>query len=571
MTALNSYSTGTVSVNNGDAAIVGTGTIWSGTNAKAGDVILVDGDPVEIKDVTDVTHLSLWTPWTGGAKSGASYVIIQKSPLRFAGSQAMADVNTLIAALNTTGFFVFVGATETVPDPSLGEDGQFAFQAGTGKLWVKDSGIWNFLGIYKGFNLRGAYDAGTTYSDNDVVTLNGSSYAWINAASGSGHSPPDGTFWQLLAGKGDTGSTGPTGASYGGTSTTSLTIGTGSKAFTTQAGLAYQNGARVRASSAANTSNWMEGLAAYSGTTLTITADKTGGSGTHADWNFNVVGEPAAGDLISTNNLSDLTNANSAQKNLGLPAIMRNYIADLTLSTAGSSTTFSVAAGVAADSTNADMMTLASSISKTTGAWAVGSGNGALDTGSIANNTWYHAYLIKRIDTQVVDVLISTSATSPTLPTNYTIARRIGSMKTNGSGQWIKFIQDGDRFMWDAPVSELTTSGSNNPGTSAITQTLTGMPPGVRNRALLSWALQANATTGPLALYVSDLSLSDQTPNGGLTWTGQVFVSPNSANFVLGSTCEVMTNTSQQIRWRIQVSASGSIVYLSTLGWVDRR
>ena len=44
-------------------------------------------------------------------------------------------------------------------------------------------------------------------------------------------------------------------------------------------------------------------------------------------------------------------------------------------------------------------MTLAAAISKTTSAWAVGTGNGALDTGTIANSTWYHVYVIERTDT----------------------------------------------------------------------------------------------------------------------------------------------------------------------------
>jgi hypothetical protein len=43
---------------------------------------------------------------------------------------------------------------------------------------------------------------------------------------------------------------------------------------------------------------------------------------------------------------------------------------------------------------------------------------------------WCHAFPIKRPDIGVVDVAISTSATSPALPTNYTLARRIGSKKT---------------------------------------------------------------------------------------------------------------------------------------------
>jgi len=88
------------------------------------------------------------------------------------------------------------------------------------------------------------------------------------------------------------GTTGATGPGYAATSTTSLAIGTGSKAFTTQAGLAYSAGARVRASSAADVADFMEGVvASYSGTTLTVTVDLTGGTGTDADWNINLAGE----------------------------------------------------------------------------------------------------------------------------------------------------------------------------------------------------------------------------------------------------------------------------------------
>src|SRR5581483_3995366 len=92
-------------------------------------------------------------------------------------------------------------------------------------------------------------------------------------------------------------------------------------------------------------------------------------------------------------------------------------------------------------------------------------GNGSLDTGSIANNTWYHAYLIERTDTGAVDVLVSLSASAPTMPASYTKKRRIGSMKTNGSGQWTAFTQNGDEFLWTTPIADavgfnLTTTAS---------------------------------------------------------------------------------------------------------------
>lgn len=96
--------------------------------------------------------------------------------------------------------------------------------------------------------------------------------------------------------KGTNGSTGATGAGYGGTSTTSLAIGTGSKAFTTAAGKAWVAGSRVRAASNADPDgDWMEGVvSSYSGTTLTVLMDLVAGSGTHTDWNLTLGGERGA-------------------------------------------------------------------------------------------------------------------------------------------------------------------------------------------------------------------------------------------------------------------------------------
>jgi len=229
----------------------------------------------------------------------------------------MADVSTLVAALNTDGFYIFVAPALIEPDPSLGNDDQFAFQASSGKLWLKAGGGWVYQGIYKAFKIRGVYDNAVTYSEGDVVALSGSSYVWISATPAFGHAPPDAIYWQLLAAKGDIGDTGPQGASYGGTSTTSLALGTGAKAFATQAGLAYQNGARVRASATSDSAKWMEGVATYAGTTLTIAVDKTNGAGAFASWNFNIVGQPGSGDLSSANNLSDLASAPEARQNIG--------------------------------------------------------------------------------------------------------------------------------------------------------------------------------------------------------------------------------------------------------------
>ncbi|WP_370175702.1 LamG-like jellyroll fold domain-containing protein [Bradyrhizobium elkanii] len=317
-------------------------------NVRPGDVLQIGNYQTLITDVTDATHLVI-PAWGGGAQTNVAYTIWQWFPQRVAGAQAMADVSTLVAAMNTTGFFWFVDISLSAPDPSLGSDGQYALQPTSGKMWFKSAGTWNFLGIYRGFNARGAYDNAATYAVGDFVSSGGSSYVWVNTTVGSGHAPPNAAYWQLLASKGDKGDTGPvpwsgaaawatatnyvvgppasvvvgpnkniyqcvvahTAGSFSadlaagkwlligqsateGTSPTSLAVsGTGTKTFSTQVGLSYQNGVRLRASSNAAPTNWMEGVCTYDpiNGVISMTADNSGGAGTFADWNFNRVGE----------------------------------------------------------------------------------------------------------------------------------------------------------------------------------------------------------------------------------------------------------------------------------------
>jgi hypothetical protein len=78
------------------------------------------------------------------------------------------------------------------------------------------------------------------------------------------------------------------------TSATSITIGTGSKVFTTQAGKLFSIGAWVNIRSGANpTANYMIGqVTGYTGTTLTVNVTVTAGSGTFADWTIDLSSSP---------------------------------------------------------------------------------------------------------------------------------------------------------------------------------------------------------------------------------------------------------------------------------------
>jgi hypothetical protein len=234
--------------------------------------------------------------------------------------------------------------------------------------------------------------------------------------------------------------------------------------------------------------------------------------------------------------------------------ILRGYIDGLTMSTAGASTTMTVAAGQATDSTNAALMTLASALNKTTGAWAVGNAVGGLDTGTIANSTWYYFYLIRRPDTGVVDVCLSLSSSAPTLPANYTQFRYIGAGLTNGSGQWTAFTQVGDTFTWAVPVVDFSGAGS-----ATATLMTCSVPRG--RKMVVSFSVNATNNQGT---YVSDPASTDLAP---------AFTSPGY-QYYLGSAGQsagilfCQTNTSAQIRRR--EAGVGSIIYI-TQSWTDLR
>lgn len=242
-------------------------------------------------------------------------------------------------------------------------------------------------------------------------------------------------------------------------------------------------------------------------------------------------------------------------------ATQRGYLTGLTLSTAGSSTTFGISVGVAVDSTAADFMKLTSAYTKTTASWAVGTGNGGLDTGTSlgAANTWYHVHLIKRVDTGVVDVLFSLSATSPTLPTNYTLFRRIGSMKTDGSKNWILFSQLGDDFLWDVPVVDVAAGTASSSTGVGVTLTV---PTGVQVVAALT--IRADFVTSGNALIISSPDVANTAAS--VTNNNLYVTSGNTPTF---NAVEVRSNSSAVVRQR---SDNSNLQYgLVTKGWRDFR
>lgn len=260
----------------------------------------------------------------------------------------------------------------------------------------------------------------------------------------------------------------------------------------------------------------------------------------------------------------DGTGNYSTPSGSSVAAFPPGHIYGLTLSNSGGDPTndLDIAAGSARDVANVYDMTLASSITKQLDAnWAVGTNQGGLDTGSVGDGT-YHVFLIRRSDTEVVDVLFSLSPTSPTMPANYNSKRRIGSFIRQGAIQLFKQI--GDEFLLDTPYLEINDT---NPGTSAVTATFVTIPTGIIVHAFVNAGFADNANNN--GLYISPLSISDTAPSDTVAPLKSIGAG-NAAN-TIAAQMHVRTDTNAQFRYRVVASTGATTVKIVSLGWIDRR
>ncbi len=106
-------------------------------------------------------------------------------------------------------------------------------------------------------------------------------------------------------------------------------------------------------------------------------------------------------------------------------------------------------------------------------------GAGGLDTGAMANDTFYAVYAIgDSYGNNAGSALISADLTQPLLPSGYDMYFRIGYIKSSGAAAILPFRQDGcglDRWMWyDAPIATDITAGSS--ATYAAVDCTAGLP-----------------------------------------------------------------------------------------------
>lgn len=186
---------------------------------------------------------------------------------------------------------------------------------------------------------------------------------------------------------------------------------------------------------------------------------------------------------------------------------------------------------------------------------AATTGANGLDTGALANNTWYYVYLISNGTTTAS--LLSTSATTPTMPTGYVYKYRIGAQRTGGAATFNRVVQKGNRAQY------IPTAGSVTP----------------------NWPIMDSSKAGWTSVTVSTfvpttaVSIRGMAGNGGSGATAQVDVNnvsstacANASTPSYGCSRIGATNSEQYVYYDIVLSGTtifwgGSV--LTAHGWTD--
>lgn len=95
-------------------------------------------------------------------------------------------------------------------------------------------------------------------------------------------------------------------------------------------------------------------------------------------------------------------------------------------------------------------------------------GAGGLDTGLVSANKWYAVHLITNAAGTLLASMFSLSGTAPTMPSGYTLFRRVGWVRTGATSNILNFTQTGDWVIW-ADATSFTFSGISGAGTSFAT------------------------------------------------------------------------------------------------------
>ena len=236
-----------------------------------------------------------------------------------------------------------------------------------------------------------------------------------------------------------------------------------------------------------------------------------------------------------------------------------------------------ITTGTCRDSTDTVTMIFASALTKRLDAgWVAGTNQGMRNSAAAITNTTYHIYAVSKAAGADPDYYAHTSTTVATVIAAlqaeaggalYIYARRVGSIiRAVSTSAIVPFVQDGDKFTRKVPIR---SSAVSNQTTLAASITL-DVPTGIRVDAIIVASMYDATSTAQVDWLVTDLSQTDSAPTTSLLSMYTIPITAGNPAFAFLSQ-NIMTNTSAQIRSRIETQLADLFLNIFVHGWIDKR
>lgn len=173
-----------------------------------------------------------------------------------------------------------------------------------------------------------------------------------------------------------------------------------------------------------------------------------------------------------------------------------------------------------------------------------------------------HFFLVDNPNSSsITPKLLGSISINPTLPTGYTVKRRVGSFVTNANANFRRTFQTGpNRFELEGGVGDVQ-SGSY--GTNVL-QALS-VPGLIRVKAIMSAAISHSSSIAG----GTELMISSTSQNITAAANGRFIVLAFGNNGRQATLMEAVTNLSSQVRVVVSQSGTGITIIITTLGWED--
>lgn len=185
------------------------------------------------------------------------------------------------------------------------------------------------------------------------------------------------------------------------------------------------------------------------------------------------------------------------------------------------------------------------------------SGAGGIDTGSVAANTWYAVWIIGQ-ESGTAAILLSLSATSPTMPVGYTYKGRIGWIRTDAGNNPLSFKQKGRR------VDYLVTASGNVTTQPVINSGSVGNISGPAWVAC-SLATLVPSTAAAVLVAMSNTSSTSQMVAANANYSTYTGANPGYVASGIGTLQAEIVLQSTDVYW----ASNNATCKLLCMGWSD--